>query len=91
MVYDPTFNIYKSPRTAVFRIDSDIYGKEGWIQKEELALVIGENDVYFIESLYESSQVVWNGDDPVLYRYQLPKGFHKSRLVRWIPQQLSIF
>jgi hypothetical protein len=63
----------------------------GWKQKHEAYTIIGETDLHFIYRLQESGHGEWVGDKVIQHQYILPIGIHKSRLVKWMDQQLTLF
>lgn len=93
------FKPYAMPKKALFKsgggeyLKCDETGLLIFSMPIEEAIVIGEADDSFVCKLIESKVCDTNNKNygkPCL----LPIGFHKSRLVKWIPvpgQQLSLF
>lgn len=63
----------------------------GWKQKEEEFLIIGETPSYYIERMQETRNGLWIGDLVIYLKFSYPLGVHKSRFVKWIPTQLTLF
>jgi hypothetical protein len=83
---------YDLPKFGVFNIDTNEYKLPGgWIQKETEFKIIGETEDTFVTRLQEGGHGEWVGDVVIEEKYVLPIGIHKTRFVRWIPGQLSIF
>lgn len=93
------FKKYEMPRRAkyfetginyVLNPSSGIYG---WERVEKETFVIGENDTMFVTELRESRNCdTWEHDYGT--KCQLPIGFHKTRLLNWIPtagEQMGLF
>lgn len=93
------FKPYQKPKKALFcqtgtdYIKDPITGLLGWSEILLETQVIGEDDTRYIEYLKEYQNCdTWDkhyGEISLL-----PIGFHKSRLIKWIPttgQQLSLF
>ena len=91
ILYD--FRKYDTPRFGVFKVHTGEYGinPTGWIDKDVKMKIIGEAGDNFIEYLKEGGHGEWIGTVVTQKKYILPIGPHKSRLVRWIDGQLSIF
>jgi hypothetical protein len=54
-------------------------------------LIIGETDLHYIFRLKKVSEDNWIDDKVIYETFILPIGIHKSRLIQWMPTQLSIF
>lgn len=93
------FKPYQKPKKAQYYQTGNDYIKDpatgllGWSKIIVETLVIGENDMCYIEVLKEYRNCdTWDKDYGKISL--LPLGFHKSRLIKWIPttgQQLSLF
>jgi hypothetical protein len=82
---------YETPRLAEYEHPTDRYELPiGWINEPREVLIIGETSDSYIYELRESSHGEWK-DTRILYKYTLPIGFHKSRLISWLNTQLSLF
>ena len=93
------FKPYTMPKKALYFRDTGDYVKDpesgmfGWEMIPEEAEVIGETDTSYVKQLVEyTNRHSWDKD----YKKKslLPLGFHKSRLIKWIPtpgQQLLLF
>lgn len=85
------FQAYEFPRLAEYRHETDIYAYPiGWLTEPKQVLVIGEDNSSFVTELKPSEHGEWD-EKRVLYKYILPLGFHKTRLIRWVDTQLSLF
>lgn len=83
---------YSEPKLGVFLITTNEYRfPDGWVQKEEEILIIGEDDDSFVHRLLHTQHGEWIGDVVVQRELILPIGVHKSRFVRWQPTQLPLF
>jgi len=90
----PLYNYqpYDHPKKGVFEIMTGEYQlPTGWLQKEEVFTIIGESDDTFVYQLKASGHGVWVGNKVIKKKYILPMGIHKSRLVKWISGQLTMF
>lgn len=93
------FKRYRQPKKALYYQTGDEYvidpetGIPGWSKVVVETVVIGEDDMCFIEYLKEHRNCdTWDKDYGKISL--LPIGFHKSRLLKWIPmpgQQLLLF
>ena len=81
---------YDSPKFGIFSITTSEY-QNGWVSKEVEYKIIGEDDNSYVTHLLQSGHGEWVGDIVIRKEYILPIGIHKSRLVKWVPGQLSIF
>lgn len=85
---------YETPKAGVFKIYDDtneyIPGA-GWKQVEKEIQIIGEDKTNYIEKIIYSSIGVWRNEKVINCRYTIRVGPHKSRLVKWIPNQLKLF
>lgn len=83
---------YDSPRRALYIPVSDKYTIEkGWSGDPEEVTVIGEDDFMYITGTYITDAEWWKANKVPVYPVEAPLGFHKSRLVKWLPTQLSLF
>lgn len=83
------FKAFEIPKKCIYNLDANKYLLgTGWLQVEKETTVIGEDRDSYIEELRPVS-------DPNKYsnkkKYLLPLGFHKSRLIRWLPTQIEMF
>lgn len=82
---------YDTPVLATYAHDVNKYElSKGWQTEERTVWVIGEDELLYVTELRMSEHVEWI-KKRVLYKYMLPSGFHKSRLIRWEATQLSLF
>ena len=83
--------IYKQHREGLFSIHSGKWGVNGWEDVEEVHAIIGETRDHYITKIIESSIPYWDE----MGRYEAhsctPIGIHKSRFIRWMDTQLSLF
>ncbi|MEO7176734.1 MAG: hypothetical protein ABIV51_12510 [Saprospiraceae bacterium] len=89
----PLYNYkpYPSPKIGIFSVDTNKYQfPEGWVQRHERAVIIGEDDSCFVHRLKKSGHGEWVGEKVIKYKYILPIGYHKTRLVRWETGQLEL-
>lgn len=85
------FKAYEVPRLATYSSPGNTYKLPiGWIDVPKTVLVIGEDDHCFITELRASEHGEWT-DKRILYKYILPLGFHKTRLIQWEETQLTLF
>lgn len=85
---------YTTPRVGLFAITGDKYElATGWQRIEKSLVIIGEDSTAYVEKLVETGHGEWVGETIVQYKYTLPVGVHKSRLIRWLdePIQLTMF
>lgn len=83
---------YSLPKKGVFHVDTNEYKLSvGWLQKEEESLIIGETDDLFVNKLIPSGHGEWVGDIVIQHEYIVCIGYRKSRFVRWVSTQLSLF
>ena len=88
---------FNTPKKASYSKTGDEYIKDsdtglmGWQQIEEEVTVIGEDDTCYIYKLQEHK--LCDSDEPEYGKLVLlPIGFHKSRLIEWLPGlQLELF
>lgn len=82
---------YDTPRLATYEHHTNEYElPKGWLNEPKSVLVIGETKESFVTELKSSEHGEWT-DRQVLYKYILPLGFHKSRLIKWEETQLTLF
>ena len=99
MKVEYNFKPYLQPKTALYYQTGNDYIKDpvtgllGWSKIVVETLVIGEDDTSYVEILKEHRNCdTWDKDYGKISL--LPLGFHKSRLIKWIPtpgQQLLLF
>lgn len=81
---------YQIPKQGVFNVSFEYGHNENgvldMIQKSETAQIIGETDDQYINELKPCSNIFGGVPDSLL-----PLGFHKTRLLRWLPVQTSLF
>lgn len=86
------FKKYSLPKKGVFSIETNkYYIKIGWINTTEESIIIGETDDCYIHKLINSEHGIWEGENVKIEKYILPIGYHKTRLVTWLNNQLSLF
>lgn len=89
---DIKYILYDVPKDGLFRVETGEYDLNGgWIRKEELMRIIGEDDTGFITEIRYSQLGIWDENGRRTIQCTIPVGVHKSRLVRWMPTQLSLF
>jgi hypothetical protein len=81
---------YLHPKKGLFSVHAGIW-QNGWLQKEEEAKIIGEDADSYITRIVPSSHGEWVGDQVIERHYNTSLGYHKSRLLRWLPTQLALF
>jgi len=85
------YKAYPHPRKAIFSIDTNVYGRNGWVHKDEEHTIIGEDFDCYVTKLLSSGHGEWVGEEVIQRTYILPIGIHKSRLVKWVDTQLELF
>lgn len=89
ILYD--FIPYDSPQMASYESDIGEYKfPKGWLTEPVNVLVIGETDHSYVTELSAAEHGEWK-DERILYKYTLPLGFHKTRLINWKETQLQMF
>lgn len=90
---------YSIPKKALYSQTGNEYivdkktGYLGWSIIEKEAIVIGEDEIFFVTEL-KKHQVCDTTDSHYGKTVLLPIGFHKSRLIEWLPlpgDQLELF
>jgi hypothetical protein len=87
---------YAASKKAIYSQTGDEYGideKTGalcWNSIEIETVVIGEDDLTYVTELLQSS-ISDTRDKDYGKSFLFPIGFHKSRLLKWIPIQLELF
>jgi len=99
MKVEYNFKPYLQPKTALYYQTGYDYVKDpetglfGWSKVVKETIVIGEADTIYVECLKEYRNCdTWDKDYGKISL--LPIGFHKSRLLKWLPtpgQQLLLF
>lgn len=83
------FEAYEFPKKAIYNLDANEYVLGiGWLQVEKETTVIGEDKDCYIEELRPVSEPTKFSNK---IKFLLPIGFHKSRLIRWLPTQIEMF
>ncbi len=82
ILYD--YKPYAQPLKGLFTISGDTYGPYGWNIIEKIETIIGEDTTAYITHLKPTGHGEYEGDRVVQYKYVLPLGIHKSRLIRWL-------
>jgi hypothetical protein len=83
---------YEYKKKGLFNVCTGVYQlPEGWLQKQVEREIIGETRLFYVERLVDSSHGEWVGNEVIERKYTLPIGIHRSRLVKWIDNQLEIF
>lgn len=99
MKVEYNFNLYKQPKIALYYQTGSDYIKDDetgllcWSKIKVEAKVIGEDDTCYVTELkrHRNCDTLDNDYGKISL---LPLGFHKSRLIKWIPtkgQQLFLF
>jgi hypothetical protein len=87
-----SFIKYKIPKVGLFNVTTEVYKLPGgWVQREEKHLIIGETDDCFIEKEQNVNYGLWEGDIVIEKCERIYIGPHKSRLIKWLTCQLSLF
>lgn len=63
----------------------------GWNKIPTETTVIGEDENLYVEEIRESVNHGQVSHLPKGAKYRFTVGFHKSRLIKWLPTQLSLF
>lgn len=78
------YQAYDNPKKCLYKCPDGKYNYiSGWDTPKE-TMVIGETEHCYIYELRPIS-------DFNVFKYLLPIGFHKSRLIKWLPTQLQMF
>ena len=89
---DETYIEYGIPRKGVFSVTTDEYRfPEGWVEKEEEGIIIGETDDCYVKRLINSGHGEWVDGQVIQRSYIVHVGYHKSRFVRWESTQIELF
>lgn len=96
MKVEYNFKPYLQPKTALYHQTGNDYVKApetgliGWSKVVKEMIIIGETDDSYISYLkeYQNSNT---RDKDYGNISLLPIGFHKSRLLKWLPTQLMLF
>lgn len=59
--------------------------------KNDKILIIGETDLHYIFKLEKVTEGTWIDDKVIYETFILPIGIHKSRLIQWLPTQITLF
>ena len=82
---------YIIPKLGIFNVHTDEYKLPGgWVQKEEEIEIIGETDDDYIHRLFETEYEDCRKAN-YKQKYIMPLGIHKTRLLKWLPNQLKLF
>jgi len=89
---------YQHPKTGLFDIHEGSWDKEknGWKIVQEERTIIGETKDSFITRFLETScgysdMTDYGGFPAHTAYYTLAIGVHKSRFIKWIPTQITLF
>jgi len=85
---------YATPRSGIFSCEKENGSytiANGWEKEEVECLIIGEDNTSYIYQLKETGHGEWVGNQVIEQRYILPIGIHKSRLLKWTDNQLTLF
>lgn len=87
---------YGIPKKGLFLVPDDDSKKEyclknGWPTKEVAILIIGEDEFSYVQRLLTGETGYWEGDQVIQYKTYTTVGPHKSRLIKWMPIQLTFF
>jgi len=87
------FKKYPQPLTGLFHIlkEDGEYSAAGWVQVETKAKIIGETHLNFVTGWQNLEYGEWIGDQVTTIKKVIPLGIHKSRFIKWLPAQLSLF
>lgn len=90
---EPLYNYkaYSIPKVGLFKIDTNEYGQNGWIMIEERKAIIGECDEFYVERLHETQKEEWIEGELIKTNIILPLGIHKSRFIKWVVYQMTLF
>ena len=82
---------YAVSKKGIFSVETGNYNlTDGWIQKKQECIIIGETNLHYIELLMEYEIGEWVGNTVIKKKYIIPVGPHKSRLLNWEPTQLEL-
>ena len=85
-VLDQTYKAFDIPKKCIYDAPTELYDiKVGAIVEQKEVNVIGESDLFYVTGFYKTESVFTKEKGLGLH------GFHKSRLVYWLPTQLSLF
>lgn len=78
--------LYDHPRKGIFRYDIDKYDPEfGWLDEEKEAVIIGEDNHFYITKTLRKNTYWLTPDLPPLKGDFLTGiGFNKDKLVKWV-------
>lgn len=86
------FKKYSFPKKAMFSVTTSEYNiQTGWIEKQVECIIIGETHDCYISKLIQSEHGIWVSKRVKKCEYILPIGYHKSRLIKWVNNQLQLF
>lgn len=78
---------YEQAKDCLYNAEGDTFNfPQGWAQIETQATVIGETETCYVTRLLPTTL-----SQPPHTRVILPIGFHKARLIKRLPTQLSLF
>lgn len=83
--------LYPNPRTVIYRKEADIYGPEGWVRIPAKATVIGEDELYYVTRIWIEPCWKWVDGKEIEYTREASTGIHKSRVIGFVNEQLSLF
>lgn len=83
--------LYDTPRVGLFKLPSDEYISGSWDHDEGECKIIGETDEIYIEKELPLSYGWWFGNQVKQLNTIVQVGPHKSRLIKWIDNQLTLF
>lgn len=84
---------YQYPKLGVFSINKK-NGKwtiNGWETIDKKAIIIGEDSISYVYNIRQTCFPYSYEGLPYEVKTTIYVGYHKSRLVRWIDNQLSLF
>jgi hypothetical protein len=83
---------YITPREGLFLMTTSDYKPGiGWAKHVEKKMIIGEDSTCYIERFQKFGYGEWEGDSVIQKNDLIGIGPHKTRLVRWLNSQLSLF
>jgi hypothetical protein len=86
------YKAYENPLYGIFSVEivpNEYKLPEGWLCEEREFRIIGECDDSYVTRLQETTGNEWGVE--VQDKFVLPIGIHKSRFIRWVSNQLSLF
>ena len=82
---------YPSPRLGLFSVGFGYDENLNCIDKQEEFLIIGEESFLYVEQIKKANWGVWVGDNVIPCTDTIYLGVHKTRLIKWLPTQTTLF